>query len=321
MAVAEAGSFTRAAARLRVAQQALSQQIADLERELQLRLFERTVRGVRPTAGGAAFIEGARETLAQSERAVARARSRANSDAGRLKLAIVASYRRFEAVAAEAVVRFHRQHPGAQLEVLPAAGPAQLAGVREGALDLVIAHAPPPEDGDLAGEVLWEEPAAAVVLPADHPLARKDPLWLRDLADLPMLAFPRDLDPSMLGRTLGPLAERGLVPHLAPIRLAGPPALVGACVAAGWGWRLVIGAAEEEFEGTPGVAFRRLGDPPIPLRLWVLWRRDNSSALVGGFVEVCRTLPARPEWRSGRASREGPVGPPAARLTAAHSEG
>jgi DNA-binding transcriptional LysR family regulator len=75
LAVAEAGSFTRAAARLRLAQQARSQQIADLERELQVRLFDRTARGASPTDAGWTFLQAARDTLLQSERAITLARN------------------------------------------------------------------------------------------------------------------------------------------------------------------------------------------------------------------------------------------------------
>jgi LysR family transcriptional regulator, nitrogen assimilation regulatory protein len=67
--VVEAGRFTAASRRLRVAQPALSHQVISLERELGTKLLEREARGVRPTASGASFLEHARVVLRDLERA------------------------------------------------------------------------------------------------------------------------------------------------------------------------------------------------------------------------------------------------------------
>src|ERR671924_578652 len=77
VAVAEELSFSGAAARLRVAQPALSKQIRDLEVELGTVLFERGSRGVHLTASGRAFLVEARHTLDNASRAVASARGAA----------------------------------------------------------------------------------------------------------------------------------------------------------------------------------------------------------------------------------------------------
>src|SRR5918994_1398598 len=71
VAVAETSSFTRAAERCLVVQSALSHQVARLERELGVRLFERTSRRVRLTPAGAAFLPAARQSLEAAERAAA----------------------------------------------------------------------------------------------------------------------------------------------------------------------------------------------------------------------------------------------------------
>ena len=61
IAIAEEGTVTRAAARLRMQQPPLSQQLRDLERELGFSLFDRSRKGVEPTAAGAVFLDEARE--------------------------------------------------------------------------------------------------------------------------------------------------------------------------------------------------------------------------------------------------------------------
>jgi len=79
IAVAEERSFLAAAARLRVAQSALSKQVRDLEDELGATLFERGPRGVNLTASGRAFLVEARRTLDVASRAVATARGAARA--------------------------------------------------------------------------------------------------------------------------------------------------------------------------------------------------------------------------------------------------
>ena len=79
--VASELNFTRAAAKLRVAQPALSRQIRQLEDELGVALLTRTSRGVQLTAAGSAFLAEARELLTHSERAMRAARSRITSAA------------------------------------------------------------------------------------------------------------------------------------------------------------------------------------------------------------------------------------------------
>src|SRR5439155_24859855 len=81
VAVAEEGSFLRAASRLRVAQPALSKQIRDLEREVGVKLFERLPRGARVTRAGEQFLSNARAALESAARAIATAR-RAHSATG-----------------------------------------------------------------------------------------------------------------------------------------------------------------------------------------------------------------------------------------------
>src|SRR2546426_967437 len=85
VAVAEEGSFLRAASHLRVAQPALSKQMRDLEREVGVKLFERLPRGARVTPAGEHFLRNARNALESAARAVATARR--TGSATELKLA------------------------------------------------------------------------------------------------------------------------------------------------------------------------------------------------------------------------------------------
>src|SRR5256885_1798288 len=84
LAVGEALSFTKAAARLRVAQPALSRQVQDLEDEIGVDLLRRSPRGVTLTAEGKLFLDEARELLKRADESVEKVRALARGESGEL---------------------------------------------------------------------------------------------------------------------------------------------------------------------------------------------------------------------------------------------
>lgn len=289
VAVAEEGSFTKAATRLNLVQQALSQQIADLERELGVRLFERTARGTRPTPSGVVFVEEARGMLAHVERAVGRVRGGAAANRPTLRVAAMRSFQATHQVVADAIGRYHMVEPAVEIDLIELATVMQPEALLKGVVDVAFAHSPPETTDLVEGELVWQEPWNAVLLPARHRLARQQPLRLRDLAELPMLPLPRELNPVLAGRIMGALAEHGLTPTVAPVRLSGFAEVALKWVADGLGWCLMVPSARDEFRGAPGVVFRCFADDPFSrLGLWVLWRRDDRSILVQRFLAAAR---------------------------------
>jgi DNA-binding transcriptional LysR family regulator len=91
VAIAEEGSLTRAAGRLHIAQQSLSQQMRTLEAQLGATLLERTSRGVRLTPVGAVLLREARALLAQADRATAAVRRAAAGEEGELRVGFLSS--------------------------------------------------------------------------------------------------------------------------------------------------------------------------------------------------------------------------------------
>lgn len=289
IAVADAGGFTRAAARLHLAQQALSKQISDLECELDVKLFVRMARGTRLTPAGAVFVEDARTTLAQSQRAVARARGMERQESQLLRVGLLPCSTLTESAVAP-LRCFRQRHPRVQIDIIQMAPLALLSGIRDGSLDLAMACFPPDDSGEIGGECVWERPFGAV-LPATSPLATQDVMWLRDLVDLPLITFGRETNPVRYDSLFSALAQRGLRPRLADVRAPGPPELVGAFVAEGEGWTLAT--AEDWwplYERIPGLVFRHFADPPILAQRWVLSPQDAPSPLVGQFIATCRDL-------------------------------
>jgi DNA-binding transcriptional LysR family regulator len=179
VAVAEELHFTRAAARLYVAQQALSRDIARLERQLGVRLFARTTRRVALTPDGERLLVRARELLALHDQTLQELHDPDDHRSLLVDLlaeghtpARVLDAARQHAPHAELVARFHGGF-GAALELL-LAGRLDVAFGRSEGLGQRF-------PGQLARRLVRLEPLA-LLLPQEHPLASKDAVPLAAVA-------------------------------------------------------------------------------------------------------------------------------------------
>jgi DNA-binding transcriptional LysR family regulator len=293
IAVAEEGSFTRAARRLRLAQQAISRQIADLERELGVKLFERGARGAKLTAAGSVFVEDARGALGQTVRAAQRAR--AQNTRGKLCLAYSYLTPSHFSIVGETIARFHHSRPDLAVDVRHIPTGAQTFALKDGSIDVAFGYLPEPDTGELVSELFRDDPVVGVLLPASHPLAAREPLLLRDLGSLPLLMLAREQNPVAYDSVMTALADRELSPELAIVQVVGVPAV--SMVAQGCCWKLASVTMSEEARNEPDVAFRRFADPALPFGLWVRRRRETDSELGEQFAALCR------EGRNGLALR------------------
>jgi hypothetical protein len=160
-------------------------------------------------------------------------------------------------------------------------------------MDVGFCYLGEPEHDEMAGDLLMADGVSGVILPAWHHLASSPTVRLADLAALPMVAPPRELNPSVYDHHMTALSERGLRPELAFIRAIG---MVGAAAVAKGCWQLVVDSAIEQMAGQPGVVYRRFEEPPLPLGLWIRHRPYESSPLVQRFVLSCL------EWRDLEAA-------------------
>jgi DNA-binding transcriptional LysR family regulator len=123
VAVAEEMSFTRAAGRLSYVQSALSVSIRALERDLGVRLFDRTTHGVALTDAGEALLPAARDTLASVEHVRDLAAALQGVLRGTLRIGIMQSFGYLDVPAL--LGRFHREHPHVEIEMRPSVGGSQ----------------------------------------------------------------------------------------------------------------------------------------------------------------------------------------------------
>jgi DNA-binding transcriptional LysR family regulator len=210
VAVADELNFSRAAQRLHMAQPPLSAAIRQLERELGVTLFRRTSREVRLTDAGRAFLDGARRTLAEAERAAHEARRAGAGELGRVRVGYSWSVR-FETL--PSIGRHLRgSHPGIDLltqEMWNARMPDALA---DGTIDMAIALCP-----EVASELEFEPIRSEVLvalLPAGHALAGEQVLPLESLADEEFVLFPRELAPRLHDAFMAIYRRAGFEPRL-----------------------------------------------------------------------------------------------------------
>ena len=284
VALAEEQHFGRAADRLHLAQPALSQQLAQLERETGCRLAERTSRSFALTAAGELLLPRARRVLDEVSRAGADLRDLASGRLGRVVLGLVgtASYDLLPKVAQRA----RAELPEVDLVVRgEGLAPALAEAVAARTLDLAVARPVADLPAGLVVEPLRTEPLVAV-LPADHPAAGPGPVDLADLADQPFVVHPGGHRSTMHEVVLAACAAAGFRPGTL-VEVAETSTLV-VSVAAGAGVALV--PAPVQGLALEGVVYR-------PLRTaatvdLVLLRRDEehpAAARVAGLLRRATT--------------------------------
>ncbi len=183
--VAERRSFSAAALELGYAQSVVSHHIAALEAEFGLTLVDRSTRPVRLTPAGERLRGHAVAVLGRVTEAEDELRALAGLQTGTLRLgAFLTAWTSF---VPPAVARFEAEAPGVEIEVEQAETEDALRRLRAGDLDLVVVYynapikQPPASERGLAWRHLGDDPYR-LVLPADHPLARKRRMRVEDLA-------------------------------------------------------------------------------------------------------------------------------------------
>jgi molybdate transport repressor ModE-like protein len=180
--VARCGSFSAAAEALSFTQSAVSQQIAALEREAGAVLVQRSARGVRLTEAGEAVVRHAEAILARLAEAEAELEAIAGLRGGRLRMAA------FESAGATlmppAIAEFRARHPAVELSLTLAEPEDSIPRLHAGEFDLALVFGGRERSADDGIERLHllDDPML-LVLPLDHPLARRRNVKLADLAD------------------------------------------------------------------------------------------------------------------------------------------
>ncbi|KOU42825.1 LysR substrate-binding domain-containing protein [Streptomyces sp. WM6378] len=278
VAVVEEANFTRAAARLHVAQPGISAQIRQLERELGQPLLDRTGGSVTTTEAGEAALPHARAALA----AVDAVRHTVDEFTGLLRghvtIGVVPGVVTQDFDVAAFLADFHDAHPGVEITLTEDTSERMLAALLAGRLDIALAglaqDAVPP---GISLEVVVDEPLVAAVAPGDPLLtAGRTEVRLAELEGRPLISLPRGTGlRALLDRAC---AEAGIRPRIA--FEAGSPQLLARLAVRGLGVA-VLPASPHGAGYATGLRTLRITEPEPRGRIALAWRTQGPAGPAG----------------------------------------
>lgn len=308
LAVADELHFGRAAQRLGMAQPPLSQRIQRLERQLGVRLFDRSARAVTLTEGGRLLLAEARDLVERADRLHALAGQVARGEIGTLRAGILPDLG--GGAIAALVAAFRARCPGVELELHEITTAEQARALAERRLDVGILRHPFDVHSGLAlGPVLVRE--LGVVLPVTHPLAQRAEVAPAELSG-GLVLFPREDAPALYDELLTACARHGFTP--AEVHPASNPEFAAGLVLAGAAVALDDGALAGRH---PGLVTRPLRGAPLTVRTSPVWPADRATAATAAFAAAVaevlgaagmrRAGPRDAEFRPGAALHPRPV--------------
>ncbi|MFD4318505.1 LysR family transcriptional regulator [Streptomyces sp. NPDC058548] len=305
VSVVEEGGFTRAAARLHLAQPGLSAQIRQLEKELGQPLLDRSGRSVTPTEVGRAVLPYARAALAAADAVRQTVDAYTGLLRGRVTLGLVSGAAGHAFDIAGFLADFHEDHPSVEVALTEDTTERMQAALLAGELDIAFlgtAAETPPPGADF--QVVIDVPLVAVVAPGDPLLERVDgtTVPLAGLRDRPLICLPR-------GTGVRAALERGCAQAGFRPRVtfeAAAPDLLARLAARGLGVA-VLPAGED---GTPldgPLRTLRIVEPEIRGRLALAWQATGpSSPAARELLDRLReALPKPVSPGPGRSRRSG----------------
>ena len=277
LVVAEELHFSRAAARLYMAQPALSQRIRRLEQEYGTPLFDRSGGRVRLTPAGEVLVEEAREIVARVDVSRSLVRRAAAGATGVLRVSVPPDTA--GSVLAALATAFASDAPDVELELHAATTVEQISLLDQGGVDVgVLQH--PVDTGDLTLGPMASV-TQGVVLSRRSPLARRTEVALADLAGYGLILFPRQAAPGLYDETLRVCRKHGFQPT--GLRHAANTEFLLGLVAAGHDVAFDQGAVARK---EPRVVWRPLTASPLLWRMSAAWPPGRAHRSARLFAEV-----------------------------------
>jgi DNA-binding transcriptional LysR family regulator len=281
VALAEELHFSRAASRTGISQPGLSQQLRQLEEQLQVELVRRSKRQVALTRAGEVFLDEARKVLAGMARAVELTRNSQQGVIGRLRIGTAPSA--LFITLPEIVMTFRAALPDVEIDVSQMSTEEQLVALRDGMIDVGLMHPPLAETSGLVIEELFEYPFR-IAIHVHNPLLEKPDLELTDLVDQNFILFPRALGPQSYDDIIASCRNQGFSPR--KIIEAAPAQSIVALAACNFGVGFV--ASDVQLYDRPLVTYRSLGPGGPAVRIATAHRRDAAPPIVKQFLAAAR---------------------------------
>ncbi len=296
VAVAEEGQMTRAAARLHVAQPALSQAISRLESDLGIRLFERNARGVRLTSDGKTFLAKARQAIDAEQDAIEAAQALARAERGEVEFGFVGAPPGLDARGP--LVRFGREHPEIDIRYRELPFPGISASLWLSEVDIAVCHLPP-ADGNVWTETVRTEPRA-VIVPYGHRLAERDQVTVSEVIDETFIGYHPSVDPDWAGFWSLDGHRGGPPLRTTPDQVSSPQEVFAALAVREAVTTVPSSSAALLVDHVTGISAVPIPDAE-PTTFVLAGRRDRRTAHVESFVAFARE-DIRRVARAGRAA-------------------
>lgn len=281
--VAEQRSFRGAALRLHVSQPPLTRQVQQLEALLGVTLLVRQPRGVELTEAGQVFYEEARNILTLVDQAASRAGLAGQGQIGRLDVGVFGSA--VFGTIPQIIQAFREHYPRVEIVLHNLDRPAQLRALRERRITVGFNRFFDNEP-DLSWEVIQTE-RISVALHRTDPLAGAEQLGLAQIADAPLILYPRSSRPSFIDQMLRLFQLKGLTPRV--IQEVDDVVTAVALVAGRFGVSLVTDSVRNL--SLPGVVYVPLRDEErASFDLCMIRRSNDDSPLLKEFIAVTRAL-------------------------------
>lgn len=278
VAVAEELSFTKAAARLNMAQPPLSQQIRKLEVHLGVTLLRRSKRRVELTEAGRVFLRQGYQAIQAIEQGVLLAKRADRGEIGRLAIGILVyiSYTLIPPILRE----FRSKYPGVHVELRFLTNALQIAALQSGQVDVCFVR-PPIDNPDIASKLISRE-RFVLAMPATHPLAVKNAVSIKQLKNDPFIMYVRDLGPTFYSSLYQFCATAGFSPNVA-LEVSQINAALG-LVGSGIGVALVPESMNQlRFDN---VVYRPLVERAPNVDVLLAWQAGHPSELLQSFIQI-----------------------------------
>jgi DNA-binding transcriptional LysR family regulator len=281
--VAEELHFTRAADRLNMAQPPLSQQIHQLESELNVKLFYRTKRQVELTAAGKILLKNVYKILNDIEKACDSAQRANRGEIGEIIVGFTGSAT-FD-ILPNLIQMYRKKFPLVDLTVLQLSTTDQIHSLLSGEINIGILCAPI-KNSELNFEVIRQEPFI-IAMPKNHPLASNPaPIDVQELSKELFIMTPRKAGQIYYDIIINICHNAGFSPNITQEVHELHTSI--SLVAAGMGVALVPYSIQN-FR-IKGIIYRQLKNSSSTLKTALAWRSDEKSPLVHSFITLAKKI-------------------------------
>ena len=210
--VAETLNFTEAAKLLYVAQPAVSQQIAFLEKKLEVKLFHRTKHSVQLTHAGSVFLKDAREIIRKLDESIENAHQAEEGLIGTINIGLLSTpVRDF---LPELIRRFRRKYPKINIKLNYYHVGQMIEKIKTDELDIAFTLSLGLQNiGGLEYKTLWSHPHS-IIMHRDHRFAKRSSINISELAEEPFVMLERKTSPPGFDLLLSACSNHGFSPKI-----------------------------------------------------------------------------------------------------------